>query len=128
MSLVEKLFLSPRIKKFAKLQTLCNGFVYDDGGEAIRSEHSTKLDEVVEFVDRCISEGEQVLLFYSFKEEKVWLEEKLKRLHIKFTDAKDKRFIEKWESGDVDVLMAHPASAGHGLNLQNGGEFASGAR
>ena len=70
MSLGEKLFLSPKIKKFAKLQTLCNGFVYDDGGEAIRSEHSTKLDEVVEFVDRCISEGEQVLLFYAFKEEK----------------------------------------------------------
>ena len=51
------------------------------------------------------------------RKKKVWLEEN-KKLHIKFTDAKDKRFIEKWESGDVDVLMAHPASAGHGLNLQ----------
>jgi SNF2 family DNA or RNA helicase len=110
-------------QKFAKLQTLCNGFVYTDDGEAVRSVHSTKLDEVVDFVAQCAGEGERVLLFYAFKEEKAWLEEKLKREHIKFTDVKDKRFIEKWEAGDIDVLLAHPASAGHGLNLQAGGRM-----
>ena len=110
-------------QKFAKLQTLCNGFVYTDDGEAVRSVHSTKLDEVVDFVAQCAGEGERVLLFYAFKEEKAWLEEKLKREHLKFTDVKDKRFIEKWEAGDIDVLLAHPASAGHGLNLQRGGRM-----
>ena len=110
-------------QKFAKLQTLCNGFVYTDSGEAVRSEFSTKLNEVCDFVDRCVSEGEQVLLFYAFVEEKRWIEEKLKKLHISFTDVKDRMFMEKWNGGEVEVLLAHPASAGHGLNLQHGGRI-----
>lgn len=110
-------------QKFAKLQTLCGGFVYADNGEPIRSEFSTKLDAVVDFVDRCAGEGEQVLLFYAFREEKTWIEEKLKKAHLKFTDVKDRNFIQKWEGGEVNVLMAHPASAGHGLNLQKGGRI-----
>ena len=79
-------------QKFAKLQTLCDGFVYVND-TVVRSKYSTELDEVVDFVDRCVSEGEQVLLFYSFREENVWLEEKLKKLHITFCDVKDKRFL-----------------------------------
>ena len=110
-------------QKFAKLQTLCNGFVYGQDNEPVRSAYSTKLDEVVAFVDQCAGEGEQVLLFYAFKEEKQWLEEKLKAAHLKFTDVKNPRFMQKWEDGEVDVLLAHPASAGHGLNLQNGGRI-----
>ena len=109
-------------QKFAKLQTLCDGFVYVNDS-VVRSEYSTKLDEVCDFVDRAVSEGEQVLLFYAFLEEKKWLEEKLKKLHITFTDVKDKRFIDKWNGGEVNVLLAHPASAGHGLNLQHGGRI-----
>ena len=107
-------------QKFAKLQTLCDGFVYVND-TVVRSEHSTKLDEVVDFVDRCVSEGEQVLLFYSFREEKAWLEEKLKKLHITFCDVKDKMFMQKWNNKDVDVLMGHPAGSGHGLNLHLSG-------
>ena len=109
-------------QKFAKLQTLCDGFVYVDD-TVQRSEWSTKIDEVCDFVDRAVNEGEQVLLFYAFREEKKWLEEKLKKLHITFTDVKDKRFMEKWNGGEVNVLLAHPASAGHGLNLQSGGRI-----
>lgn len=108
-------------QKFAKLQTLCNGFVYVDDGIPVRSEFSTKLDEVVDFVDRAVSEGEQVLLFYSFREEKAWLEEKMKKLHLKFTDVKDKNFMQKWNEGEVEVLLGHVQSMSHGLNLQNGG-------
>lgn len=110
-------------QKFAKLQTLCNGFVYRETDDPVRSEYSTKLDDVCDFVDRCVSEGEQVLLFYAFREEKVWLQEKLKKLHISFTDVRDGKFMEKWNNGDVEVLLAHPASAGHGLNLQSGGRM-----
>ena len=97
--------------------------MYGQDGEPVRSAYSTKLDEVVAFVDQCAGEGEQVLLFYAFKEEKQWLEEKLKAAHLKFTDVKNPRFMQKWEDGEVDVLLAHPASAGHGLNLQNGGRI-----
>lgn len=109
-------------QKFAKLQTLCNGFVYVDDvktglREVKRGEHSTKLDEVVEFVARAVSEGEQVLLFYAFIEEREWLQEKLKKEHIKFATSKDKKFLEKWNNLDIDVLMLQPMSASHGLNL-----------
>ena len=109
-------------QKFAKLQTLADGFVYIND-TVQRSEYSTKLDEVCEFVDRCCGEGEQVLLFYAFREEKAWLEEKLKALHLKFCDVKDKNFMRKWNDGEVDVLLGHPASASHGLNLQQGGRI-----
>ncbi len=113
-------------QKFAKLQTLCNGFVYVDDvhtglREVKRGEHSTKLDEVVEFVARAVSEGEQVLLFYAFIEEKVWILEKLKKERIKFTTSKDKKFLEKWNKRDVDVLLLNPQSASHGLNLHLSG-------
>jgi len=107
-------------QKFAKLQTLCDGFVYIDD-TVQRSEYSTKIDEVCDFVDRAVNEGEQVLLFYAFREEKKWLEEKLKKLHITFTDVKDKHFMEKWNGGEVQVLIGHPASAGHGLSMHLGG-------
>lgn len=109
-------------QKFSKLQTLCNGFVYVDDvrtglREVKRGEQSTKLDEVVEFVARAVSEGEQVLLFYAFIEEREWLLEKLKKERIKFTTSKDKKFLEKWNKRDVDVLLLQPMSASHGLNL-----------
>lgn len=114
-------------QKFAKLQTLCNGFVYEQISEADRvvrrGECSTKLLEVADFCEQCAGEGERVLLFYSFVEEAIWLSELLKERHLKFCSPKDKRFLEKWESGEIDVLMAHPASAGHGLNLQHGGRI-----
>lgn len=113
-------------QKFAKLQTLCNGFVYVDDvktglREVKRGEHSTKLDEVVEFVARAVSEGEQVLLFYAFIEEREWLQEKLKKEHIKFATSKDKKFLEKWNKKEIDVLVLNPASCGHGLNLHLSG-------
>ena len=104
-------------QKFAKLQTLCNGFVYVDDGIPVRSEWSTKLDEVVEFVDRAVSEGEQVLLFYSFREEKAWLEEKMKKNGAKIGCPTDKNWFENWNNRTTDVLMAHPASLGHGISL-----------
>ena len=111
-------------QKFAKLQTLCNGFVYVDDGKytrAVRSEYSTKLDEVTEFVVRAVSEGEQVVVFYAFKEEEEWLKEKLKKQGVTISGTYDKNFLGKWNERDVDVLLLHPASAGHGLSLHLSG-------
>jgi len=113
-------------QKFAKLQTLCNGFVYVDDvksglREVKRSAYSTKLDEVVEFVARAVSEGEQVLLFYAFIEEKKWISEKLKKERITISGTHDKDFLSKWNEREVDVLLLNAASAGHGLSLHNSG-------
>ncbi len=108
-------------QKFAKLQTLCDGFVYDDNGEAKRGERSTKLETVADFVADCVDAGERVLLFYAFRDEKDWLCELLKTRGVRVYDVTKRDFIGKWESGEIDCLIAHPASAGHGLNLQHGG-------
>lgn len=108
-------------QKFAKLQTLCDGFVYDDSGEAKRSERSEKLETVADFVADCVDAGERVLLFYAFRDEKDWLCELLKTRGVRVYDVTKRDFIGKWESGEIDCLIAHPASAGHGLNLQHGG-------
>lgn len=106
---------------FAKLQTLCNGFIYDENGEAIRVKDSAKLEAVADFCERCKAEGEKVLLFYAFREEAVWLKEMLDRKKIVAESVKKAGFMERWNAGEIDVLFAHPASAGHGLNLQHGG-------
>ena len=110
--------------KFAKLQTAVNGFLYDENGSAYRSAYSTKIDEVVEFVERAVGEGEKIILWYAFREEAIWLAEKLKKADIRFCSANDKRFIEKWNSDEIDVLIIHPAACGHGVNLQQGGHIA----
>ncbi|MBR0335137.1 MAG: DEAD/DEAH box helicase [Bacteroidales bacterium] len=106
---------------FAKLQTLCNGFIYDESGVAIRGKDSAKLDAVADFCERCKAEGEKVLLFYAFREEAVWLKEMLDRKNITAESVKKAGFMDRWNAGEIDVLFAHPASAGHGLNLQHGG-------
>lgn len=118
--------------KFAKLQTMCDGFVYVgdnvDGpwtaGDIIRAERSSKLEAVADFVEQCVAESENVLLFYAFRAEREWLRELLDGRGFDVMEVRDKGALDKWLSGDFrGVLMAHPASAGHGLNLQGGGRI-----
>lgn len=108
-------------QKFAKLQTLCNGFVYDEDGRPVRGEYSRKLEAVADFVADCKDAGERVLLFYAFREEAQWLSEMLTARGVRWYTVKNSDFLRKWEDGEIDCLIAHPASAGHGLNLQHGG-------
>lgn len=108
-------------QKFAKLQTLCNGFVYDENGNPARGKQSVKLETVADFVADCKDAGERVLLFYAFREEAAWLRELLKARGVRTYDVTNADFMSKWNEGDIDCLIAHPASAGHGLNLQHGG-------
>lgn len=112
-------------QKFAKLQTLCNGFVYQETGDgsvvAIRSGKSAKLEAVADFVADCKDAGEKVLLFYAFKEEERWLIEMLSERRVQAYSVRNSDFMTKWNEGEIDCLIAHPASAGHGLNLQHGG-------
>lgn len=114
-------------QKFAKLQTLCNGFVYretEDGElEVMRGERSAKLEAVADFVADCRDQGEQVLLFYAFREEERWLSEMLEARKVRKWTVRDEQFMTKWNDGEIDCLLAHPASAGHGLNLQYGGRI-----
>ena len=109
--------------KFAKLQTFANGVIYDENGEAIYRGYSTKLNAVVDYIIRMNERGENILLFYAYKYEVVIITELLKKAKITANMITEKDIISKWNKGEVAVLMAHPASAGHGLNLQAGGRI-----
>ena len=109
--------------KFAKLQTLCNGFVYLEDGNSVRSNYCTKLEAVADFVLDCKEAGEPVLLFYSYREEALWLHELLTKRGVKCESVKKAGFLERWNAGQTECLFAHPASAGHGLNMQAGGRI-----
>lgn len=109
--------------KFAKLQTLCNGFIYDTNGNAVRSAYTAKLTAVADFVADCRDAGEPVLLFYAFREEAIWLQELLSERGVRCESVQRAGFMERWNAGETECLFAHPASAGHGLNLQHGGRI-----
>ena len=93
----------------------CNGAVYDEDGE-VHEIHSLKLDAL----DRVIEEaaGAPVLVAYSFQFDL----EKLKKRYPQAEVAGTADNLQKrWNAGEIPILLAHPASAGHGLNLQHGG-------
>jgi SNF2 family DNA or RNA helicase len=99
-----------------KLLQLCNGAMYlDDGGYEVVHDHKiAALEELVEQTD------EPLLVAYQFKSD-------INRLLAKFPKAvelgKDPAVIDRWNAGQIPMLLAHPASAGHGLNLQRGGRI-----
>lgn len=99
-----------------KLLQLCNGAMYlDEGGWEVL--HNEKLDALTEIVEQT---SEPILVAYQFKSD-------LARLQERFPKAvalgKDPATIDEWNKGRIPMLLAHPASAGHGLNLQKGGRI-----
>lgn len=100
-----------------KLLQLANGSVYDNSGQIIRI-HERKLDALEEILD-C--NQEPVLVFYNFKHDLEALQERFKELHPRILD--NSRDIEEWNDGRIRLLLAHPASVGHGLNIQAGGHI-----
>lgn len=90
------------------------GFIYRDDHTA-EVIHRNKLDRLKEIVEDL--DGDPVLIAYAFQ----WEADQILRMFPKAVSVKDKNFVERWNSGDIPVALAHPASAGHGLNLQFGG-------
>lgn len=99
-----------------KLQQFANGAVYDAERDA-KDIHDGKLDKLEELVEAA--NGEPVLVAYSYKHDLERIMQKLKG--YKPVKLGDPGHIADWNAGKVPVLVAHPASAGHGLNLQKGG-------
>lgn len=101
-----------------KLLQVANGAVYDEDGEVkhIHDEKLKALDELME-----AASGKPVLVFYGYQHDKDRLLHHLKKLKPRLLQS-DKD-IKDWNQGKVQVLLAHPASAGHGLNLQTGGNI-----
>ena len=101
-----------------KLSQMANGAIYDDNGEVIQI-HDRKLDALEDIIESA--NGKPVLVAYCFKHDLTRTSERLKKLHIPFSRLDTSDSIRRWNSGEIPVALIHPASAGHGLNLQSGG-------
>ena len=101
-----------------KLSQMANGAIYDDNSEAIRI-HDRKLDALEDIIESA--NGKPVLVAYWFKHDFTRISERLKKLNIPFSRLDSSDSISRWNSGEIPVALIHPASAGHGLNLQSGG-------
>ena len=99
-----------------KVRQLCSGAVYLQPGEpAWEKVHDAKIDALHEILDE--QQGEPVLCFY-------WFQHEAERLLAAFPHARlatDQAALDAWDRREVPLLLAHPQSAGHGLNLQAGG-------
>ncbi|MGW8014782.1 SNF2-related protein [Staphylococcus xylosus] len=99
-----------------KLLQLSNGAVYTDEQD-VRQVHDRKLDKLEEIIEEA--QGQPILLFYNFKHDKERILERFNQVVVLGSD----NYKEDWDKGNVEILLAHPASAGHGLNLQQGGHI-----
>ena len=101
-----------------KLSQLANGAIYDDDGNIIEF-HDRKLDALEDLIEAA--NGKPLLVAYWFKHDLTRISERLQKLHIPFSKLDDAASIRRWNNGELPVALIHPASAGHGLNLQSGG-------
>lgn len=101
-----------------KLLQYANGAIYDTERN-IHELHEAKLDALEEIVEAA--NGSPVLVFYSFRHDVARILKRLKAYHPKEIGGQED--IQAWNEGKIAVMMAHPASAGHGLNLQKGGHI-----
>lgn len=101
-----------------KLCQMANGAIYDDD-KAVIHIHDRKLDALEDVIESM--NGKPVLVAYWFKHDYDRIADRLKTLSIPFEKLDTTGSIEKWNNGEIPVALIHPASAGHGLNLQDGG-------
>lgn len=101
-----------------KLSQMANGAIYDDDGVVIGI-HDRKLDALEDIIEAA--NGKPVLVVYWFNHDLQRIQERLKKLHIPHSTMDKPGSIVKWNNGEIPVALIHPASAGHGLNLQSGG-------
>jgi SNF2 family DNA or RNA helicase len=101
-----------------KLCQMANGAVYTDSASYITI-HDRKLDALEDLIEAA--NGKPVLVAYWFKHDLARISERLRKLHIPLSQLDSPESIRRWNSGELPVGLIHPASAGHGLNLQAGG-------
>ena len=101
-----------------KLCQMANGAVYGDDG-LIHPIHERKLDALEDLIESA--NGKPVLVAYWFRHDLDRICERLNKQHIPFSRLDTAESIKRWNHGESVVALIHPASAGHGLNLQSGG-------
>jgi SNF2 family DNA or RNA helicase len=98
----------------SKLQQMASGFIYDENRHAtwLSYHKMTALDEILEGNQRA-----NTIVVYNYVEELA----ELQRRYPRAQTINDDRAVERWNRGEIELLLIHPKSAGHGLNLQHGG-------
>ncbi|WP_299913607.1 hypothetical protein [uncultured Paracoccus sp.] len=102
-----------------KLLQFANGHLYRED-RSVAAVHEAKFEALEELVAQA--RGENLLIFYSFKFDKDAIK---KRFPKAVVANEDKHFIQRWNAGEISMGLAHPASIGHGTNLQYGGHIAA---
>ena len=101
-----------------KLSQMANGAVYGEN-KRVLPVHERKLDALEDLIEAA--NGKPVLVAYWFKHDLARIQERLRKLHIPFATLDTAESIVRWNRAELPVALIHPASAGHGLNLQVGG-------
>ncbi len=102
-----------------KLSQFANGAIYDDERN-VHHVHDEKLDRLAEIIEAA--NGSSVLVFYQYKHDAARIAEKFNKAYRVKVYTDEKQLIE-WNAGQVDILLAHPASTAFGLNMQDGGHY-----
>ncbi len=100
-----------------KLLQLCNGAIYDED-RTVHPVHDCKIEALLETIESL--NGQPVLIFYSFQHDRDRILAALPK-NLKVRTLKTIQDQHDWNNRQIDVLLAHPASTGYGLNLQDGG-------
>jgi SNF2 family DNA or RNA helicase len=98
-----------------KLRQFANGAVYDED-RTVHEVHKFKLDALEELIEGA--QGKPVLVFYQFEHDRDRILKRFGGVYLK-----SNKEIDKWNRGEIELMLAHPQSAGHGLNLQAGGHI-----
>ena len=101
-----------------KLVQMANGAIYNDNGKPVDF-HDRKLDALEDMVEAA--NGKPILVAYWYQHDLDRISNRLSELGVKFDRINTSDSIERWNRGEIPVGLIHPASAGHGLNLQEGG-------
>lgn len=96
---------------------MASGFVYtDDAGPAVAL-HTVKVAGIRLLIEHYLRRGRNVLVAYQYE----WEVERLRELYPDAVDVRDPGAVDRWNAGEIPVMLIHPKSGGHGLNLQHGG-------
>ena len=101
-----------------KLSQMANGAVYTDD-RSVKIFHDRKLDALEDMIEAA--NGKPVLIAYWFQHDLDRIKERLSQIGVIYEKIDSEDSIKRWNAGELPVALIHPASAGHGLNLQDGG-------
>lgn len=101
-----------------KLSQMANGAVYGEEKKVLHL-HDRKLDALEDLIEAA--NGKPVLVAYWYRHDYDRIAERLHKRHIPFSTMDSSDSIARWNRGEIPVALIHPASAGHGLNIQAGG-------